>query len=137
MQLFQRLGILAFGLAALLMVFGIVFVGDPDDEGELRALAAAFEDDPSEERLRAILNAPADGAYGYLHWALLGRELVGHEELFVQVSRGPLSMAERRVLVNLAMLGGAIYEHYPELKPSNFEERFQTMAWLRRFRPNL
>ncbi|MDA7526075.1 hypothetical protein N8525_02830 [Verrucomicrobiales bacterium] len=110
MKLVVCFGIIAIGLTALLMVFGIFVAGDPDYEGVIRESADAFQANLSEERLRTYLNAPVDGADGYLHLALAGRALGGHQEQFYEISRSPLSIAERRVLLDLAALGEKIDE---------------------------
>jgi hypothetical protein len=122
------------GLVALSSVLLVLVVGDPDPQAELWELAEAFETESDEVRLRRLLNAPADASYGHLHRALVGRALVGNEALFRKISEGEPSDRERRVLRDLAMLGGAIYEHYPELKPDGYEIRVRGMGWLSGFR---
>ena len=122
------------GLVALSSVLLVLVVGDPDPQAELWELAEAFETESDEVRLRRLLNAPADASYGHLHRALVGRALVGNEALFRKISEGEPSDRERRVLRDLAMLGGAIYEHYPELKPDGYETRVRGMGWLSGFR---
>lgn len=134
-KLLVRAGILGMGLMALGSVLLVLVVGDPaDPQANLWELAEAFETAPDEVRLQRLLNAPADASYGHLHRALVGRALVGNEALFRKISEGELSDREQLVLRDLAMLGGAIYEHDPKLKPDGYEMRVRGMDWLSKYR---
>lgn len=126
-----RFGIVLFLSLGLLLVGAIVFVGDggnPDED--LRRLVSAFEAQPEEARLREFLNAPADASYGLHQLALAGRLLVDHERVFRELAKKSLSRDELRILQTIAMLGPAIYEHFPELEPPAFEAKVADMEWL-------
>ena len=128
------MGIIGLGLVSLSSVLLVLMAGDPDYQAELWGLAETFESEPDEVRLRRFLNASADASYGHLHRALVGRALIENERLFQKISEGELSNRERRVLWDLAMLGGTIYEHHPELKPDGYGARVRGMEWLAKIR---
>ena len=133
-QTIVRILIIAFGLLCAVVVSLMIFVGDPDHHRELDELAGHFESDPSPQRLRDLLNHPADAAYSYYKMALIGASSVKHPNAFQSVADDLRTDEERESLQRLASRGAGVFEYHPELKPSDFEKAFREQKWLTKVR---
>lgn len=129
-QIIVRLLIVTFGLFCVGVITWGIYVGDPNHYEKLDSISTRLDSDPSPKHLRKLLNYPADGAYSYYKMALTGSALCKHPELFESVSTNLHTDLERGTIKRLATQGVMVFEHYPELKPPNFEQQFQTAAWL-------
>lgn len=126
--------IVALGFIVVGSVWFMIFVGDPDHRRKLDELADRLDSEPSPEHLRELLNYPADGAYSYYKSALVGVSSVNHPKSFQAVAADPRSEEEFEILQRLASRGAGVFEYHPELKPTDFEKRFEEQSWLAEIR---
>lgn len=131
-QTIVRTLIVAFGLLFLAVVSRIIFVGYPDRYEEMDELAGRFESHPSPQHLRDLLNYPADASYSFYHMALVGASFARHPSAFQEVAGKFRTESEREILQELASRGAEVFEYYPELKPVDFEQRFEEQVWLKK-----
>lgn len=127
-----RVSIVAFAFCCTLTV-GLLVVGVGSNHyDELDRLAERFAEQPSAERLRDLLNYPADGVYSYYQGALTGVAFANHPETFRLVSENLETEQERFRIEQLRLLGVGVFEYHPELQPKDFEECFKEHAWITR-----
>ena len=124
--------VIAFmGLVALIVICCVViFAGDKNHYEELDLLAARFDADPSEQHMRDLLNYPADGAYSYYKMALTGVAFTKNPDTLRRIYLDPHTATERETIEQLGSLESKVFEYYPSLKPSHFEERLSEQSWL-------
>jgi hypothetical protein len=125
-----RSAIVVFGLLCAAVISLCLFVGDPDPYQELDALSYRFDVDPSPEHLRDLLNYPVGSALSYYKMALVGASFSNHSGVFRAVSEDLKTDREINQIQMLATYGAGVFEYYPELKPSEFDERFSEQSWL-------
>lgn len=99
-------------------------------EKVLYARAQSFESNPSEERLRELLNSRTDGGMSYLKMALVGEAFGSHPEQFRRIC-DDLRTREARASYNwLRQYGSGVFEYYPDRMPKDFEEIYRAATWL-------
>src|SRR5687768_249923 len=90
-----RTFIVLFVLIAVSVVGALIFVGDGNPTEELHAAATEFGSQPSEDRLRHLLNIESDGAYSYLKMALVGQAFAEEPAIFRSVAAYPTTPLEQ------------------------------------------
>jgi len=129
-KLVIRTFIVLLGLMAFSVVVALIFVGDGNPTEELHAAATEFGAQPTEDRLRRLLNIEADGAYTYLKMALVGRAFAEQPAVFQSVAASPATTLEQSSIDDLGRLGEQVFEYHEALKPSGFEAALRSATWL-------
>ncbi|MBK1832401.1 hypothetical protein JIN77_16830 [Verrucomicrobiaceae bacterium R5-34] len=112
-------------------VFYLIYHADDDHYQDLDRVAQAYEDEPTEERLRALLNYPSDGAYAYYHVVLVGEAFSANPKIFRSVYLNIETNRERWHINNLATLKDRVFGYYPEREPWNFDRQIErNQSWL-------
>ncbi len=124
------------GLAVIIVVGLVIFVGDTDRRQDLDLLAAQFEAAPTSEHLRDLLNFPADGEYSYYQMALTGAAFNNHPDIFRVIYEDPHTKRERGAIDRIRSSGAGVFEYHPELKPPRFDMRLIEQTWLIQKKPN-
>jgi hypothetical protein len=125
-----RTFIALFGLIAASVVGALIFVGDGNPTEELHAAATEFGAQPTEDRLRYLLNIESDGAYAYLKMALVGQAFAEQPTVFRSVAASPATPLEQSSIDYLRCLGEQVFEYHEALKPSGFEAALRSATWL-------
>lgn len=126
-----RGGIVVFALLTAGIGGFMIAAGDVSDADALWRAESELRSDPTDDRLRNLLNLEADGGYSYLKRALVGRAFAEHPELFRSVRLSVRTDREAASISELARLGALSFYQYPELMPDKFEEQLRNAEWLR------
>ena len=116
----------------MLMIFTLTSCEDAlvGDEKLLYARSQSFQSNPSEDRLRELLNTRTDGAFSYLKMALVGEAFGKHPEQFKNIVKNLHSKQEQNAILKLKELGADVFEYYPDRKPDSFDTVFKQATWL-------
>lgn len=128
-----RASIVAF-IALSVTVLGLcLFAKPPDHYKNLDDLAAQLNSDPTSEHLRDLLNYRADASFYFYKMAIYGASFAKYPDIFREVSKDIRTEEEFDCIKDLASSGSGVFEYHPELKPSDFDRRFQDQKWLKKF----
>jgi hypothetical protein len=126
-----RTFIVLFGLIAVSVVGARILAGDGNPTEELHAAASEFSSNPTEDKLRRLMNIETDASYSFLQMALVGQAFAEQPAIFRSVAASPSTPLERSCIDDLGRLGEQVFEHYEELKPPDFEATLRSATWLK------
>jgi hypothetical protein len=123
--------IVLFGLIAVSVVGSLIFVGDGNPTEELHAAATEFGAQPTEYRLRRLLQIESDGEYSLLKMALISQAFAEQPTIFRSVAASPLTPMEQECINNLGRLGALVFDYDESLKPTSFDAALRSATWLK------
>ncbi|MEM7012164.1 MAG: hypothetical protein AAF585_11830 [Verrucomicrobiota bacterium] len=106
---------------------------DDNPKASMGKIVERINEDPSPKNIRRLLKYPADASYNYYKMAQLGAALSNHPEAFYDAVQSSNSRLEFGAIDKLKRCGANVFEHYPELKPEEFDERFKSFIWPPRY----